>query len=805
MVGWSDLRDAVRERLATARAQGRGQWQKVLDLIENRIGCGMPQTAPPLVDQQWHLIGIQIEGFRGIGGTLRVQPDPAPGLTVVHAPNGSGKSSLAEAVLRALGGQGPEGSRSMPWRAYDRATCAARCRIEVTLSSGADRLILRWDVQQDSSAIHRTPNGDREVSVTDPTWQSALVAFAPVFAYVTLQDRLATSTALQGYLEALLALGPCFAKLRTDVDEKAKEAKTAAERLKQEKHSANAAVDAIDQSFRDESDLTLPPLHWPHLFTKDVDQWLAKHALDGATAIVTYRPPAGLLDKARERGQTIRDRLDALTALETGIDLDERLRAPLDELYAAFKANPPGQESCPVCGTDDVDWFAHVAEVSRALADWSNLREALAAALDGLEEFARDDLRPFVTAASEVAVADAFLTSLDTALRQFVTASAGSRGAVTAPRRATAGGLAGILCDSEFAALVGTVEQRCGRREQWIAERRKAVKPLVELWRNTGQLAEEASDWAEALKKLTTLQTSLRAERGSTLTAELDAVLRRLLPEEGISVTDLQFRSTKDTDALRLARQRGADPEPVRLGMLSGGQRNALLLAPLLRLPSGGPFRFLLIDDPVHAFDDLRIDLVSGELLRLVEDRRVIVLTHDSRLQEALRARCPSAQLMTLERHPTTGMVKPQQRNQPWQTLLDEADELRKFGSLGSAAIRDSQVPSLIRGLCRHALDGALRQLALRWAVLSGADLWVTVAEFDQVMDTRARLDHATRYHLDDEVGPVCAALELCEPFLNGWNAAAHACGGAEPAGLRDEIAAARNACALLAEWGNER
>lgn len=805
MVGWADLRGAVRQRLTAASTQGRGQWQKVLDLIEDRIGSGMSQVAPPLGDQEWRLIAIQIEGFRGIGGTLRVHPDPAPGLTVVHAPNGSGKSSLAEAVLRALGGQGPEHSKSTLWCAHDRATGAARCCVEVELSSGTDRLILRWDSERGSSSIHRTLEGNREVSVTDPTWQSALVAFAPVFAYVTLQDRLATSTAMQEYLVDLLALGPCFAELRADVVEQAKKAKSAAERLNEEKHQANVAVDTVDQRYQDTGGLTLPPLSWPRLFTKDVDHWLAEQALDGAATIVAYRPPVGLLDKARETGESVLQRLDALTGVETGIDLDERLRAPLDELYAAFRDDPPDRGPCPVCGTNEVDWFAHLAEVSRSIADWSRQRGALATALDQLAEFARVDLGPFLAAAGKVVVVDASLTLLDTDMRRFATAQASSRGGVTAERRAAARELADILSSSEFAALVGTVEKQCGLREQWTAKRRTAVESLVELWRNTGRLAEEASDWAEALKKLTTLQTSLRAERCGTLTEELDAVLRRLLPEEGISVTDVQFRTTKDGDALRLARQRGATTEPVRLGMLSGGQRNALLLAPLLRLPSGGPFRFLLIDDPVHAFDDMRIDLVSGELLRLAEHRRVIVLTHDARLQEALLARRPDAQLMTLDRDPVTGKVEPLQRSQPWQTLLTDADDLVKLGSLGVAAVKDSRLPGLIRGLCRHALDGALRQLALRWAVLSNTDLWATVAEFDKVMDTRVRLTHATRYHLNGEDGPVPAARELCEPFLDGWNAAVHARGGAEPKGLREEITAAYKACTLLTEWGSER
>lgn len=73
--------------------------------------------------------------------------------------------------------------------------------------------------------------------------------------------------------------------------------------------------------------------------------------------------------------------------------------------------------------------------------------------------------------------------------------------------------------------------------------------------------------------------------------------------------------------------------------MLSSGQRNALLLAPLLVLDAGGPSGFLLIDDPVHALDDLRVDHLARELARLADSYQVLVLTHDPRLEEHLRAR----------------------------------------------------------------------------------------------------------------------------------------------------------------------
>ncbi|MGH4010427.1 MAG: hypothetical protein ACRDTH_20075 [Pseudonocardiaceae bacterium] len=67
----------------------------------------------------------------------------------------------------------------MLWHAHDRATGAARSCIEVELSSGTDRLVLRWDAEGGTSSVHRTLDGDREVSVTDSAWQSAVVAFAP--------------------------------------------------------------------------------------------------------------------------------------------------------------------------------------------------------------------------------------------------------------------------------------------------------------------------------------------------------------------------------------------------------------------------------------------------------------------------------------------------------------------------------------------------------------------------------------------------------------------------------------------------
>lgn len=51
------------------------------------------------------LKSIKVSGFRGIGPQLSLALTPSPGLTVIAGRNGSGKSSIAEALEFAITGQ----------------------------------------------------------------------------------------------------------------------------------------------------------------------------------------------------------------------------------------------------------------------------------------------------------------------------------------------------------------------------------------------------------------------------------------------------------------------------------------------------------------------------------------------------------------------------------------------------------------------------------------------------------------------------------------------------------------------------
>lgn len=56
---------------------------------------------------------MQAERFRSIAGRLDLQIEPVEGLTVVPAPNGTGKSSIADAVRAALEGSPARHDRAL--------------------------------------------------------------------------------------------------------------------------------------------------------------------------------------------------------------------------------------------------------------------------------------------------------------------------------------------------------------------------------------------------------------------------------------------------------------------------------------------------------------------------------------------------------------------------------------------------------------------------------------------------------------------------------------------------------------------
>jgi hypothetical protein len=216
------------------------------------------------------------------------------------------------------------------------------------------------------------------------------------------------------------------------------------------------------------------------------------------------------------------------------------------------------------------------------------------------------------------------------------------------------------------------------------------------------------------------------------------------------------------------------------------------LLTPLVILDDTGPFGFLIVDDPVQALDDMRVDLLAQELVRLAHQRQVIVLTHDPRLEEHLRSRCADLTVVELQREPRARSVEWSTHTTPWQALLDDAHRICKNARSDGWAYTES-LDSVVAGLCRAAVDGALRQATITCAVQRGDDVEGALASLGEGRETRKRIEFVIGLAGGVEHLP-CLDTGRTE-HLRFWNQGAH---GQLPSGvdLEATVTAAEKACA---------
>lgn len=225
--------------------------------------------------------------------------------------------------------------------------------------------------------------------------------------------------------------------------------------------------------------------------------------------------------------------------------------------------------------------------------------------------------------------------------------------------------------------------------------------------------------------------------------------------------------------------------------MLSAGQRNAVLLAPLLAVAADRPFGFLVLDDPVHAFDQLRVDHLARVIDTIAECRRVVFLTHDERLKEHLLALSPDYAAYNVTRVSRSGAVTHVAAVAPWRTLLDDARASLNLS--GDRRHGTTITPTdLVRGFCRMTVDDALRQFVVEAG--AGRDAGRDLTELDRAATTKGRFAAVGWLHGDDAVAEARAVLA---PYEDDWNRAAH---GNPPTSQVEvaEIDAADRACRVL-------
>lgn len=785
---------------ATGEAQIRG-WAKLNEVVID-LGGKTATEANLLAQKRWALTRVKISGYQGISSTtpLEFSLSPSPGITVIQGLNGAGKSSIADAIDSALRGAPRQhfrslgtGGREELWARDHCGRHESQALVEVELAHNSEIVTLklkldttgapsRWDVAHSSYGVTTT------VDLDETPWRSWLAIFSPVFAYATVERQVQQAKDLKDFLEPLLAFGGCFAELEAAVATKADTAKKANAAFELALKQARSNVEAIDQRWDPRGEGGLADIGWPKI-TDDPDDW-ATH--EGLLKQGHQVPEIASEHKIRIKAAVAAMKSSLTQIRNTKRSVQSLLALQLKELSReAQLIDGPGQ-CCPVCSTKDVDWLQRLLDATDGDTPLEEQEEtAFITALGQLKSVVEIDLRDIRACLEHADVdkepkwrltVDAFAAVLD--LEGLRPVAAVRDGATN---------LIDWLESPDFEQVFDAAVERSDKLTQWQLARSGAIAHLLGTWIAERDAGSEWPDWEQAGKCIPKLQERLREERGAVLSRLTSEKVEKLLEDTGIEFGELKVQGTKAS--LAIADSNGRE---VSLSMLSAGQRNALLLAPLLAAATGGPFAFTIIDDPVHAFDELRVDRLAEIINSLALDRRVIILTHDNRLQETLLAKSLNSDRRQVKRNPQTGIVSVEKRRQLWEQLVEDARSVFLTARDYSGGTRLSP-DDLVRGLCRQAIDNALREFVVLSARVQGADSQAATARLDRYSTTSQRLagtqmeyvQGSTEHRMLDEVRAIIS------PYEQSWNAASHGNISTSLTSLQ-EITAASHACAKL-------
>ena len=131
---------------------------------------------------------VEVEGFRGIGPPVALKLCPGPGLTLVVGRNGSGKSSIAEALEMLLTGSNQRWAppRQKVWAEGWRNLHHRPARITATFAVDGRREPMRRRARgpttPTSAGSTLTINGKRR-SLAETGWDEALRSYPPLLSH----------------------------------------------------------------------------------------------------------------------------------------------------------------------------------------------------------------------------------------------------------------------------------------------------------------------------------------------------------------------------------------------------------------------------------------------------------------------------------------------------------------------------------------------------------------------------------------------------------------------------------------------
>ncbi|WP_371030855.1 AAA family ATPase [Pseudoclavibacter sp. JSM 162008] len=681
-----DLRDRIRNASRPAKEEDAAAWELLTELIEEQ--CTAVESDRLTARRRWLLEAIEVTGFRGVNSTSTLRVDSSRRLTVVYGVNGTGKSSITEALRLAL-----EGTRSARhisdgkrvsglWVPTSDLNANAReGSVQVTLRDDPTREQLRITARLDGDGlVTRTAvlSGEKSETLIEADdkdwdgWRAATRASLPVIAYADLADELQKQTHLKDWLTSCLAMGSDTLAFDATVISQEKSAREANSAIAGALDLSREMIAAIDASTPDHVRADTPEVDWtPPTTLEELGEWQLKNGLlptKTADESVEAEQVTTLLNHLSKTHQAGLSWLGAAETLAFDANIADSLTRLADNV--ATGATHPNDAPCPVCGSVDTGWQEHLRVVAQRLAELRTLREALQRALVQCEALVIGPL----TAAQRIhkhggAPDENFQVPIES-ITDFIRRQRDGVQADTSITE-TIATLNSWARTSEAATYLARAVELSGRRHRWLLQRWEAVAEFLNVFEANIAVAGTLVNAKRAKTLWDTTLRGIRKGRAERLQELVGDAVAALLEDAGITLNELEV--AKGKAELKLVDRLG---KPLDLAHLSAGQRNALILGPVLATTRTGMFGFALIDDPVHAFDELRVDKLAARLNDISHETTLLLTTHDGRFVEYLRAHSGGdfAELRAQRSDEGTVVLTP--RGDPSTELLDFCGKL---------------------------------------------------------------------------------------------------------------------------------
>ena len=649
------------------------------------------------------LESVAVTGFRGIGPTCKLSLLPGPGLTLVVGRNGSGKSSIAEALEFALTGDSLRwAGKSLDWKngwrnlhAQDDPTITVELRVDGEREPRTVRV--NWSSPKlESAKTAVTVPGHGRQNLGSLGWNDAVKTFRPFLPYKEL------STISEGRpIDRYNALAPMLGMeaLQTPI-ENLRQARLSAERQRTNAaEDVSQVMDLLRESADERASAAIEALSgaW------DLDKIEA--LITGANPVIAQREgllaaleqlPSPDLDRIAVAVSDLREAAERQEALR-GSDAEraERLARLLEAAVEMHERH--GDADCPVCGRDNGLHRQRVAdlrgEIERLRSEAGEVLDADSATLRA-QRAAREVIGP---------VPQVLGTAADTDIGVDVSALAAAWQAwIEAPD-------APLDLAVHLESVCLQVEEATGAARAAAATQRRH---LADQWRpmaeSLAELMPIARQGLSAARRVTPLQSAetwlkrceaaIRDKRFDSVKTQVADVWETLAVGSNVTLEDVRLGTKKVVMDVTVD-----GDSSVALGVMSQGELHALALS--LFIPrvtfEASPFGFAILDDPVQAMDPVRVDGLARVLHSLAMTRQVVVFTHDDRLPTAVRRLQIPATILSVTRRPKS-RVELKTSLDPVQAAIEDARAVELSDGLPDEVSR-RVVPSL----CRQAIEAA--------------------------------------------------------------------------------------------------